>query len=181
MEAHLLDHRRGGVAVGPELAPAAQRVHHQSAPVGAKDELAQVDVPASIGRPPDQLTGRDDVADPDERVDVLVAEVAGVDEPAGAARSRRGDAAALDRVHPVCPAGRRAATPDVVANADVDAVVVDRAAARVGPRVEKRATDRVLPVQRQDRPAAPVVVVRLAHLELTRDTRRHARTIFCGC
>jgi hypothetical protein len=52
--------------------------------------------------------------------------------------------------------------------------VVDGATPRVGPRIEEGAADRVLPVEREDRPASPVVVPRLADVELPRNSWRHA-------
>ena len=147
------------VDVGPQLPARAQRVDEDAAAVREVDELAQVDVPVALPRPRDLLAGLDDVARPDEHVDVLVAEVRDVDEPARAGSRRPEDATALDRVHAMRAPGRRAAPGDVVADGDVDAVVVDAALLVVGAWVEERPADRVLTVEGADGPPPPLVVI----------------------
>ena len=92
--ADLVDLRRGRVDVRPELPARPQRVHEDRVVAGRKDPFADVDVPGVEAAPADQVARVDLVPDLDERVDVLVAEVADVDEPPdsvwrGAARPRR--------------------------------------------------------------------------------------------
>ena len=103
-------------------------------------------MPVALARPRDVLAGHDGLARLDDGVDVPVPEVAGVNGAADAARSREEDGPALDREDPVRAPRRRAALRPVVADGDVDAVVVDRAALRIRPRVEERAANRVLPL-----------------------------------
>ena len=112
------------------------------------------------------LPGRDD------GIDVAVAEVADPDEAAAAGRRRERHRPSFDREDTVRSSRRRAAFRPVVANGDVDAVVVDRPALGIRPRVEEGSANRVLPVLRPDGPAPEGVVVDLRNLELPR--RRHA-------
>src|SRR5262249_584955 len=82
---------------------------------------AQMDVPAVGARPADQLPGLDDVAHLDQRVDVLVSEVARVHAPAHAARRCRGDVPALECVDLVRPSGRRPELGTIVAGSGLPA------------------------------------------------------------
>ncbi len=176
VEAHLLDHRPRGVCVGRELAAGSERVDEHAPSVGQVEQLAQVDVPVALPGPGDLLSGLDDVADANERVDVLVAEVRDVDQPAHAVRCGVRDLASFDRVHAVRAPGRRATAGQVVTDGDVDAVVVDGAELVVSARVEEGAADRVLAVERQHRPPPPLVVVALSDLEPSWNTRHSRRS-----
>ena len=134
-------------------------------------------MPVALERPADVLAGRDDLAGLHDRVDVPVAEVPDAREPTGATRSRQEHGPTLDGVDPVRSAGRRTLFGPVVAHRDVDAVVVDRAELGVGSRVQERAADRMLAVERLDRPAAPRVVVDLRDVQLPGNPLRHRGTI----
>ena len=165
--ADLVDLGRRLVDVRPELPARPQRVDEDPVAAGRKDPFADVDVPGVAAPPADEVARVDLVPDPDERVDVLVAEVADVDEPPVSVRRRADDLAALDRVDAVSPARRRARLGTVVAHCDVDAVVVDRAQLRIRAGVHERAADRVRLVHGRDRPATVGVVVRLGRLEFS--------------
>src|SRR5918995_5586593 len=81
--------------------------------------------------------------------------------------------ATLDRVHAVCPPRRRALLRAVIAYRYVDALMEDRAAAAIGPRIEERPPDWMLPFKRQHGPSAPRVVVALERLKPAGNTLRH--------
>jgi hypothetical protein len=166
-----VDLRRGSVDERPELPARPQRVDEDRLVVLREDPLADVDVPGVEAAPADQVARVDLVADLDERIDVLVAEVPDVDEPADSVWGGADDLAALDRVHAVGSPGRCARLGAVVAHGDVDPVVVDRPQFGVGPRVHEGAADRVRLVHGRDRPAAVVVVVRLVDVQLARHGR----------
>ena len=112
-------------------------------------------MPVALARPADVLPRRDGLAGLHDRVDVPVSEVTDTREATCATRGREEHGPALDREDAVRPSGRRASLGPVVAHRDVDAVVVDRAEVGVGTRIEERAANRMLSVQRLDRPAAP--------------------------
>ena len=168
MEADLPDRRRSPIDVRVELSFAPERIHDEPRLTG-EEELAEVHVPVAGARPPDVLARRDGLTGLDERIDVPVAEVTDVHEAPYTGRRGEEHGAALDRVHAMRASARRAALGPIVPDRDVHAVVVDRAALRVGPGVEKGAADRMLPLARAHRPASPGVVVGLRKLELPGD------------
>ncbi len=86
-------------------------------------------------------------------------------------------AASLDRVDAMRPPGRRALLRPVIAHRHVDALVVDGAAPTVGPRIEEGAANWMLALERQHRPSAPRVVVRLQRLKPTWNTLRHVNDL----
>ncbi len=107
VKANLADLGRSSVDEGLQLPSRTERVDDER---GARreDELAQVDVPPSLPRPADVLTGRDDLAGRDHRIDMAVAEVSDSNGSAASSRGRERDRTPFDRVHPMCPSGRRA-------------------------------------------------------------------------
>src|SRR5688572_16383664 len=136
-----------------------------------------MDVPVALARPADVLTRRHVLAGLHDRVDVPVSEVADAREATRATRSREEHGAALDGEHSVRPAGRRTLLGPVVAHGDVDPVVIDRAELGVWSRVQERAANRMLAVERLDRPASPRVVVDLRDVQLPGNALRHRSTI----
>jgi hypothetical protein len=100
-------------------------------------------VPVAPARPPDQLAGTNRLPRLDERVDVAIPEMADAREPADTMGGRLVHAATFDRVDAMRPARRRALLRAVVAHGHVNALVVDRSAATVWPRIEEGAADRV--------------------------------------
>jgi hypothetical protein len=94
-------------------------------------------------------------------------------EPTDAAGCRLVYATPLDRVDAMRPPAWRAPLRAVVAHRHVDALVVDGTAATVGSRIQERAADRMLALERQHRPSAPRVVVRLQRLKPTWNPLRH--------
>jgi hypothetical protein len=106
------------------------------------------------------------ITDLDECIHVLVPEMPAIDESSDALRRRTKDLSTLDRVDAVRSPGRGARLGTVVADGDVDPVVVDRPEIGVRPRVQEGTTDRVRLVDRCDRPSPVVVVVRLGDVEL---------------
>ena len=86
-----------------------------------------MDMPLLLGRPPDHLARFDLIAFRDDRIDVSVPEVAEPDDallPRPEAAERLPDPAPLDRVHAMRTARRSARFGPVVADRDVDAVVI---------------------------------------------------------
>jgi hypothetical protein len=110
-------------------------------------------VPGRQPGPANHLPGDDALSRPDGRIHVAVAEVTEVNVPANPGWSRLRHDAPFDRVDPVRPAAGGAALRLIVADGDIDALVIDRAVLVVRARVEKRAPDRMLPANRSDRPA----------------------------
>ncbi len=168
-----MNHRLRAIHVRAELPAAPKRVDDEPPAVPGEDELTEVDVPVALPRPADVLACTNGLAGLDERVDMAVTEMPDAGEPADAAGCRLVYAAPLDRVDAMRPPGRRAPLRPVVAHRHVDALVVDRAAPAVGPRIEERAADRMLPLERQHRPAAPRVVVALERLKPAWNPLRH--------
>ena len=132
-----------------------------------------MDVPVAVARPADLLSRSHRLASRDDRIDVAVAEMGGVHEPAGASRGRKQHGAALDGKDTVRPVRGRARLRAVILHRDVHPIVVDRALVGVRTRVEERSANRVLPILRPDRPPAERVVVHLDEVELPRDPLRH--------
>ena len=98
-----------------------------------------------------------------------VSEVSDAGEAARSTGRREEDGPALDRIDPVGSPRRRSAFRAVVAHRDIDPVVIDRAALRIGSWVEERSADRMLAPVRSDGPAAPGVVVDLRDVQLPRN------------
>jgi hypothetical protein len=88
--------------------------------------------------------------------------------PANPAWSRLCHDAPLDRVDPLRPAAGGAALRLIVADGDIDALVIDRALLVVRARVEKRAPNRMLPADGSDRPAQVSVTVSLRDRKFAR-------------
>ena len=122
-------------------------------------------MPIASPSPGDLLPRLHKITHANERVDVFVAEVSDVDESPYTVGRCAGDLASLDCVHAMCTARWRTAVGPIVADGDVDAVVEDGAKLVMRARVQEGAADRMLPVERQDRPAPPLVVVALSGLE----------------
>src|SRR5215211_9161052 len=105
---------------------------------------------------------------------MAVTEVPDAGEPANATGCRLVHAAPLDRVDAMRPPGRRALLRAIIAHRHVNALMENRAAATVGPRVEEGAANWVLPLERQHRPAAPAIVVALERLKPAWSALRHS-------
>jgi hypothetical protein len=105
---------------------------------------------------------------------VAVTEMPDASEPTDAAGCRLVYATPLDRVDAMRPPRWRAPLRPVVAHRHVDALVVDRAAATVGSRIEERAADRMLALEREHRPSFPSVVVALERLKPAWSALRHS-------
>ncbi len=176
VEAKLADLGPGLVHVRLELPSGAQRIDHER-PAAREHELAQVHVPVALARPADVLSRCDDLAGLHDRVDVPVSEVPDSREATRATRGREEHGPAFDREDPMGAADRRSSFGPIVAHRDVDPVVVDRAEVGVGPRIQERAANRMLSVERLDRPASPGVVVDLRDIQLPGDPLRHQDTI----
>jgi len=160
-----------------ELAAAAEWIDDEPAAVAREDELAQMDVPVAATRPPDLLRRTHHFAGLDERVDVPVAEMSDPGKAADAAWSRLVNKATFDREDPMRSTRRSAAFRPIITYRDVHPAVVDGADLPVRPRIQERAAHGMLPRERQDRPAAPSVVVALKRLQPTRDPLRHRLSI----
>ena len=131
-----------------------------------EDELAQVDVPIPSTRPADAARAPL-ISGPDDRVDMSVSEVPDAREATRTTGRCEEDGPALDRIDLVGSPRRRSAFRAVVAHRDIDPVVIDRAALRIGS-VEERSADRMLAPVRSHGPAAPGVVVDLRDVQLPR-------------
>jgi hypothetical protein len=132
-----LNVRPGLVDVRLDLAAGAQRVHPVMSPIRCDDAFAQVQVPGTQPRPTDRLTRFDKLARFHERVDVLVAEMPDVDQAANTGPGRGGDAPALDRVHAMRPSTRRVVLRNIVADGNVEAIVINRSQRGVRPGIEE--------------------------------------------
>jgi len=185
VEAHVVDHGCRGVPERLQLSLGPEWVYEQALVLG-EEPFRQMDVPPAAAGPTDVLPGFHALSGGHQRIHVPVAEVADTDVAADAAWRRLLDNAAFDRVDPMSSARGRATFGPVVANRDVNAGVVDGPKQRVGPRVEKGASDRVLAVVRSHRPALERVVVALVerrHAQLPsprRPKRRSAPGKSCG-
>src|SRR5215217_5888436 len=104
---------------------------------------------------------------------MAIAEMADAREAADTACGRLVHATALDCIDAMRPPWRRAPLRPIIAHRHVDSLVVDGAPATVRTRIEKRASDWMLPFEWQHGPPAPGVVVGLKRLKPAGNTLRH--------
>ena len=172
MEANLPNLGRRSVDERVELSSGPERIHEDRVS-RREDELAQMHMPVARARPPDVLTRHDRFARLHDRIDVPVAKVTDAGEAARTRRCRQEHRSTFDCVDAVGSPGGGTSLGSVVADGDVDSVVVDRTTLGVRPRIEKRASNRMLAVEGSHGPPAPRVVVDLLDIELSGDPLRH--------